>query len=1251
MMAYPNVISCDKETFLKSKLNQEYFRVLEIKPLKGIAKPGPVYEFSMTGWSQRSVASKHPILGRTEELSQYEMYLHNAILQHQQDFTRYRDNKFAIAFIGPNSIGKTRLLEECLVNTPKFIKYEKFVLDHYDKVSFKGFHYILSKVFTGSKSFRENSENRVRFSIDLSYATPIQIHAVNIVFDCRFPLPENFQHEEDLLDDLSVKQVIRNVWKRQFKNLWVAAIDNAHYLDDESWRVLLIILDTKTVFMVIALSDDEEHTPTIKNCLENSMIVNIRLSGIDRWFHAALACQLLDVQAIPADLEKVIETASAGMPGWIQNFVISLVQRGALSIVTVTREEAIDLGAVVPSSTLLRRTDVHIGAQYDDALSKRLSYQSIYSILSISAFSKQGSTFTIQEMDTIQMAVLAESFNFDDITMDMSMDAVILKTYDSLNPYEKMLLKCASVLGDVFSRRMLMHLLQNDSPRTVALAVAKLFVIRVLECEGGDFTRDLSMVLVHPAPTLPSMAPSAPYCKCLGTRQPACCEDLPNYAFCGYMKFRHPLFRSTTYDLLTENQKHDMHARALLYLERFTRRCLPCGGGCFSKFVGLRCDDGLVQESEAVKRTRHQIRALKTETVVPGDQDQLSVFAHEESSDFAIHIIPECSSLELLKKERSSSRFLEMKRLKRLRNKQMKKGVRSFSSVETNNCECLTILMTVYSQIIDHCRGAGEFNKLYEAYIEYVDINLISLNVPQAIRLLIEVENFVQNEDLFPENVHRKWIKRFQLAKICSMRGVCMLESGDLAEAKKQLLHAMELYYYPFPTSKHWVKLRSFGASLQQLMAVYLPKIYPKRISGIIGYYYEDIAFTLNILYQLFSECKETENAKLEAKCALNYALKTNANFRLLCICYGNMISVNREERNFRRCLKLKERAMELCHRKRGQLDVTEVQAVCYLYTCMFLFYVEYGKKMEGLELGLSVIPMLSDLTDLNTRQMLLLWLLKLLLADLRINEMVNIIREFFYMTDHYDLSSETWYYFYAIVILLDTGYCVESYGSCEKFYITKGDAILRSKTPEAAWNFFVAMWLITVRIGSWEQSIIWEEKIRKILSMKYKEHEFNIMMLIRLVEGLLITLVKETDQRNLNKILLLKKSIKSMFRDMNKACCRAPMYRPRLKLLQIIIILYYLLYAYFLYIKKRKLQAFNLLKRAYESAKQCKHISLLIWIEHTRSHWRGTLTQACVDHWIYHLEPDNLLDYTDFDPEKIDIVPFTLPLPNDIEK
>lgn len=39
-------------------------------------------------------------------------------------------------------------------------------------------------------------------------------------------------------------------------------------------------------------------------CLGNNMFVKINLTGVDRWYHAALACQLLDVQAIPTDLEK-----------------------------------------------------------------------------------------------------------------------------------------------------------------------------------------------------------------------------------------------------------------------------------------------------------------------------------------------------------------------------------------------------------------------------------------------------------------------------------------------------------------------------------------------------------------------------------------------------------------------------------------------------------------------------------------------------------------------------------------------------------------------------------------------------------------------------------------------------------------------------------------------------------------------------------------------------------------------------------
>lgn len=48
-MAYPNVVTCDKETFVRSKLDLDFFRLMETKKLKGMKKPGPVYEFNKSG--------------------------------------------------------------------------------------------------------------------------------------------------------------------------------------------------------------------------------------------------------------------------------------------------------------------------------------------------------------------------------------------------------------------------------------------------------------------------------------------------------------------------------------------------------------------------------------------------------------------------------------------------------------------------------------------------------------------------------------------------------------------------------------------------------------------------------------------------------------------------------------------------------------------------------------------------------------------------------------------------------------------------------------------------------------------------------------------------------------------------------------------------------------------------------------------------------------------------------------------------
>ncbi|KPJ12489.1 Adenylate cyclase type 10 [Papilio machaon] len=602
MTTYLDKVTCDKETFLKSKLDHDHFKLMEEKPLKGFAKPGPIYEYD-----------------------------------------RQRQ--------GPEQVGKTRLLDECLYITPKFVLVNRIYLKDYEKTPFGLMRKIVATIFSSHiRPARESRENRIRLSVDVTSLRAVEIFAVNTVFDCRFPLPEKFSYSGDFL-----------------------AVANA--------------------------------------CLENDMIVKLEVSGIDRWYHAALVCQMLDVQAIPADLEKMIESASNGMPGWIQNFVISLVQSGDLTIATVTRTEASECGAVMPSISLLQRPD-HDLSLYDESLGAQAS---IYS-LNLSFGNKQEA---MQETDVIQMAVLADSYTFEDIKGDVKMDVLILKTYDSLSPFEKMVLKCSSVLGEVFSRRVLHHLLQTDEQRKVAQAVAKLFSIRVLECEGGDFTRDSSLVLVHPAP-VPNDC-KAPYCRCLGIRPPPNCKDLPMYAFCGYMKFKHIMFRTTTYELLTENQKMNIRRNT---------------------------NTTILTESEGLAENERRIRRLTGE--YGGSRDG-----------------------------------------------------RPFFSYDFNTCECLPILLSAYCQAVDHCFGAEEFEKLFEAYLEYTDLSAINLNMPQAIRLLFEVETLINSEKFCTKNkCDLKWMNDFRLGRILSHRGACLLESGDLDEAKKLLLEALKLFSDPFPTSK-----------------------------------------------------------------------------------------------------------------------------------------------------------------------------------------------------------------------------------------------------------------------------------------------------------------------------------------------------------------------------------------------------------------------------------------------------------------
>lgn len=47
MCNYTNIVSCDRETLLHSKLESGHFELLEQKTLKGIHNAGPIYEYAL----------------------------------------------------------------------------------------------------------------------------------------------------------------------------------------------------------------------------------------------------------------------------------------------------------------------------------------------------------------------------------------------------------------------------------------------------------------------------------------------------------------------------------------------------------------------------------------------------------------------------------------------------------------------------------------------------------------------------------------------------------------------------------------------------------------------------------------------------------------------------------------------------------------------------------------------------------------------------------------------------------------------------------------------------------------------------------------------------------------------------------------------------------------------------------------------------------------------------------------------------
>lgn len=133
------------------------------------------------------------------------------------------------------------------------------------------------------------------------------------------------------------------------------AIDDAEFIDEESWGLLPAILDLDVILIVMTMGSRRILSIVAEKTIKHKRVRTLNLRPIDKWYHAALACQVLDVTAVPPELEKVIQSRSNGNPGWVESFLVSLIQAGGVSVKSLDRNEVTELGLVAPPLRMLLR--------------------------------------------------------------------------------------------------------------------------------------------------------------------------------------------------------------------------------------------------------------------------------------------------------------------------------------------------------------------------------------------------------------------------------------------------------------------------------------------------------------------------------------------------------------------------------------------------------------------------------------------------------------------------------------------------------------------------------------------------------------------------------------------------------------------------------------------------------------------------------------------------------------------------------
>ncbi|CAK9807130.1 Adenylate cyclase type 10 [Anthophora plagiata] len=647
----------------------------------------------------------------------------------------------------------------------------------------------------------------------------------------------------------------------------------------------------------------------------------------------------------------------------------------------------------------------------------------------------------------------------------------------------------------------------------------------------------------------------------------------------------------------------ELHNQALKYLQHHTRRCVSCGEGQFAKLLGK------VSKKEDRKKRSTNIDDMFEYT----------------STDYEDNTVPE-------EKERSK---VLISCMKLFRNVERRPTV-TFSDADFSNCQCELILITVYTQILEHCRGIGKTEMTLIAILEFTEICLMTYNIPQARKLLTEGETIL--EELFKTNEDEVVILPYLTAKIQTLQGQCFLESGSLFEAEQILGMAMDNLGYKFPKMEIMIDLNSFI----QLVDLKFKLISLKDWRLNTNYdedstnYTEQLAECLIQMFQLFRIKGMKKQARLAAIWGLNTALEANTNLFVLCTSYTNMLITAHMYRDRHIIPYLEQKGINICSESKEVLESRELNVIAELYAGIFFSRWLRGQITKATKIGFVSYRIASTIGSTFLKLLILPRLIHLLMISCRHSEVVTQLRELEFVS-HYDLdkSGRTWYYALCIDVQLDTGLMILSFEACEQYFLREGEQMISQQDPEAERRYFTSMWLWCIRTSQWEAAKVW--KGRNVENSPFMDEHIVAATITALkkLEGLLILYVHKINSRNTNVSVTIAE-VKSTFKDVKKIT----------KIVRIVMPRYMLLRAYYWMIRSQKSRAMKRLKKLKKICLKMENKLIYTWVLHCEKAWSGGISPVQLDMWRDMSDTNMLKKWDEINVNNSKMIVYTFPLP-----